>query len=460
MPLSDDLASLFLMASQAVAQRLTESAMPLTLPRMQTSVTRNRRDPGGWQSRNHEVQQNILAHQGSGLHKMMPLLPSEVSAMVVQCAQELVVAPESRLPFWAPFEGNGRLLVGGSEDPADYAANAADWTARHLVLPALLSHLAALPSLDSPTAEAANDFAQEVLAVAAADKLYYRIAVPIAGLDIPAKSDPVSLGRSTSLRRLSADEQGNIMREWGIGSSISGPLAFTALALVALQMDISTPRDRQYDHIDVVEGVARWLCAFQLCGYSIAGYFAAFGPYPRWTLPINMNLPLTLPSQPRKWSTLSEAGMLKVISVQRELSRYHTTEPASERDLALHRFHIGLARQNSVDSVLDYVIALESLLLPYSADARHGDLGYRFRVHGAHYIGKTKNRREAVANQLTGLYGLRSRLVHGNKYPTKAEIETGRSAAEDLVRRGLLRAVEEGFPTDVAFKRIVLGVLR
>lgn len=458
MSLNNDLASLFLTASEALVRRLAELGVPLTMPNVQASISRDKQDPSAWKSCNYEVQQNTLAHQGNALFNVMPLLTPEVSAMVARCAQELVADPESKLPFWSPFEGNGRLLISSPESSADYATDAADWTSRHLLLPALHSHLAALPSLDNVTPGDAQAFAEDVLRVAAANQLYYRVSVPIAGLDIAARSDPVSLGRDVIIRRLSEDEQGRIFRDWGIGSSISGPVAFTALPLVALQMDIFTPRGSQYEYADVNEGIARWLCVLQLCGYSVAGAFAAFGPYPRWVLPIHMNIPLTLARQPRKWSTLSNAGTRKVVSVQKKLLQYHIAEPTSEHDLALHRFHIGLARLNPVDSVLDHVIALESLLLPYDENARHGDLSYRFRVHGAYYIGKAKNRREAVAKQLTDLYGLRSRLVHGNKYPTKAEIDTGRSVAEDLARRGLLRAVDEGFPTAVTFKKTVLGI--
>jgi hypothetical protein len=456
MSIDDELVSLFLAASKTVAQHLASLGIPLTLPRTQTSVSRDRQNPDSWQSRNYEVQQNTLAHQGSALYSVIPLLPPEVSAIALQCAQSLVAVPESKLPFWSPFEGRGRLLATGPQDPADYTSDAADWTLRHLLLSALHDHLVALPSLDNASVEAAEDFAQDVLRVVTADRLNYRITVPIAGLNLRAKSSSISLGRDILFRRLSEDEQGNVMQRWGIGSSISGQGAFTAVPLSCLQIDISTPRDRQ--NPDAREDIARWLCALQLCGYSVAGYFAVFETNPRWVAPISMNIPLTLPSQPRKWSNLSEAGARKTVDIASKLTRYHITVPASEHDLALHRFHVGLGRLSSVDSVLDFVIALEALLLPYDEAARHGDLGYRFRVHGAHYMGRTKNQREEVAKQLTGLYGLRSNLVHGNKYPTVADIEAGRLAAEDLSRRGLLRAIGEGFPTAVTFKKTILGV--
>jgi hypothetical protein len=41
---------------------------------------------------------------------------------------------------------------------------------------------------------------------------------------------------------------------------------------------------------------------------------------------------------------------------------------------------------------------------------------------------------------------MRSRLVHGGKYPSLDEIKTARDDAQELARRGLLRAVQQGFP--------------
>ena len=103
------------------------------------------------------------------------------------------------------------------------------------------------------------------------------------------------------------------------------------------------------------------------------------------------------------------------------------------------------------------MIALESLLLPFDADARHAELGYRFRLHGARCLARTRNERREISRQLASLYGLRSRLVHGSGYPTAAEIEGGRASAETFARRGLLRAVRDGFPTDANFQDLILG---
>jgi hypothetical protein len=91
-------------------------------------------------------------------------------------------------------------------------------------------------------------------------------------------------------------------------------------------------------------------------------------------------------------------------------------------------------------------IALEALLLPYDENARRGDLGYRFRVHGAHYLCEHADERPEVAKQLSRVYEMRSRLVHGAKYPDRVHIRAVHDLAYDFAGRGLLRAVREGFP--------------
>jgi len=94
---------------------------------------------------------------------------------------------------------------------------------------------------------------------------------------------------------------------------------------------------------------------------------------------------------PRPWLTASD--LRAVVETAGMLERYDLDRPKSSQDLALHRFVAGIARQNATDAILDFTIALEALLLPYDRNARRGDLGYRFHIHGAHYLAARLGRR-------------------------------------------------------------------
>jgi len=55
------------------------------------------------------------------------------------------------------------------------------------------------------------------------------------------------------------------------------------------------------------------------------------------------------------------------------------------------------------------VISLENLLLGSKKDS---EIGYRFRVRGAHVLGLDLDSRKGIQRQLRDLYTLRSTIVH------------------------------------------------
>jgi hypothetical protein len=209
--------------------------------------------------------------------------------------------------------------------------------------------------------------------------------------------------------------------------------------------------------------------ALQLHGHWVAGDFYRVQSDPPWLMPIRQHLPLTAPGIVLGHSTLTPESFSTSLATARMLTGYGITQPRSPKDLALHRFFAGVARQgasdflpggadrNAADAVLDFTIALEALLLPYDENARHGDLGYRFRMHGAHFLADYPAQRAACARKLATIYEMRSRLVHGGKYPSLDEIKTARDDARDLARRGLLSAVLRGFPAAREFNQMILG---
>lgn len=452
-PLQSDLAALLIRAGTDAARRLRELNLPLTITEQQTLATRDGENCNSWGISQINSEKSALSLRSGFFPRAAPLLTADTISAARDCAARIVELPESNLPFFSPFEGYGRVLISGPEEadlgPVDFQNDAVGWTLRHLLLPALFGYMGANSKPQRISAAVARNFANEVLDVATADDIKYRVTLPLAGITVASR---IALAnRSVTFRPLSLAEQGNIITAWGLTTSNFG----VTLPVAALGVTISTRRNEH--NPDTRELMSKWLCAFMLHGYSVTGYRATIQSYPVWLQPFSSQAPVALPSNTATWSSLTPSGAGKLLKSVGMLQKYSISDPRSERDLALHRFSSGAARSNHVDGILDFVIALESLLLPYDEDARRGDLGYRFRLHGAHYLSKTKSERPGIAKQLTDLYSLRSRLVHGGKYPSGAEIQTGWNSARQLAQLGLYRAVVEGFPSAVQFKAMLLG---
>jgi hypothetical protein len=212
---SEALASLFLTVSKVVAGRITAESWPLTVPMQKTLVERNKADLDNWWGSTVEVQQNVFAHHDAPLHQLAPLLPPEVASTVLTCASNLVTLPASNLPFWSVFGDKSGVLMKVTEvdQQVSDSDGAANWTASHLLLPALLAHLINLPSVDVADTDAAQRFATEVMHVATAQELSYIVTVPLAGIDVKAKSGVVRANEDVFIRRLSSEEQGALLED-------------------------------------------------------------------------------------------------------------------------------------------------------------------------------------------------------------------------------------------------------
>jgi hypothetical protein len=82
---------------------------------------------------------------------------------------------------------------------------------------------------------------------------------------------------------------------------------------------------------------------------------------------------------------------------------------------ALHRFILGRQRTDLNDKVVDYVIALESLLLTQEGSAINQELSYRFAINGAILLWKARRNesKKELFKKLKSAYKIRSTIVHG-----------------------------------------------
>jgi Apea-like HEPN len=448
------LADLFLASGASIAHRMQQLGLPPLTGVELSVIERERNGPGSWGVATRKETLNTLTvgwHNSQGA----PWLPSANIIQARNCASMLVQV-SATLPFWGPLSGSGDLLVERPEDHTScpsYDDDPLEWATRQLVLPALWWHLCALPHTNIRDASKALAFADEVIQVALDEHLWYRVFAPLSGMVLQHSSDKMTDG-DISIRSISDAEQG----EWFMQYSHTSGRHLMGSEPPQVVLEVRVPGPRKLQHTPVGGLAPSLLLAFQLHRYDIAGSYAPEHSDPRWIHSFAYHVPITLPGRtknPQATPELAPSEFRAVTETARLLAGYNILQPQSPRDLALHRFALGTARSNAADALLDFTIALEALLLP---DDSRGDLGYRFRIHGGHYLAREPHDREGIAEKLQEIYKMRSRFVHGGKYPDQVRISATRDTAREFIRRGLLRAVHEGFPNSETFAQMALGI--
>jgi hypothetical protein len=128
--------------------------------------------------------------------------------------------------------------------------------------------------------------------------------------------------------------------------------------------------------------------------------------------------------------------------------------PQARHETALHRFLLGAAEVNNADSLIDYVIALEAVLLP---DGSAGELGLRLALFGASYLGSSAEERKALDREFRDVYTMRSQLVHGAKHPRYEDVGSMTRIARRLAAAVLVKGLRGGWPSQEQLRDLVLS---
>ncbi|MGW0495772.1 hypothetical protein ACWD0Z_10185 [Streptomyces sp. NPDC003007] len=440
----------FTAAAEDVAAAVKRGGHTLVVPMNQSFVVRED-NPENYKTESRVVARNVIDYRVPPEYgRDDAILSDELAAEGLDIAGAVAALSQARLPFFAPFSRD--ILIPRRETPHPaYHDDPADWVRGNLLLPALYAHLASLASLGVVSDQQAQHFADEVLTFAAAPGMTYRTVVPLAGIQLEPGKEELRLLDGVKLRRLTADEEANLAQ-----AHLQDPFSPFSLPLCALELDCVT--GRLESNPDVRPLVEPWLNAFELQGHQVTGQRATTRSFPEWIGLGTLHLPLNLRRMTRQWSVVTEADLADLALIVREFSKYDLkNKKTATHALALHRYHLGMGKESDVESLLDFVISLEAILLPRDGQVGHSDLSYRFRVHGAHYLASTADERHDVYKRMGDLYGLRSTLVHGGKYPDDAKIREARGDAESFARKALNRALREGFPGAYTFLDLVLG---
>jgi hypothetical protein len=324
------------------------------------------------------------------------------------------------------------------------------------VLAPTLSYLMQVDNLAVGQPELALSLAEEVLSILRTGECIIRQSVLLEGLKL---DEDVAHG-SSRIRALSPIERGQFLEPHLLmGSSRYRSLvAGGRMSMPAheLEVDVPTQDVRQVSMLpppDLL--IALQLHQVPIVGPGVVqariipewyGLGVSSGPIPMQRWPVE--------AQPH---ALNQAQFDVAWETTDQLKGYRIDDPQRTPELALRRSNIGNGREDAADALVDFVIALEALLLPYDEQTRRSEMTYRFRMHGAHFISSMPIERREIYQQLGSLYEIRSRLVHGAKYPSANDVQSAQRAARGLAARGLLKAVQVGFPDVAHFQRALLG---
>lgn len=444
----------FIESATAIKERMHELGISQNMSTTRQAIVRNE---SSVHSRPEEITENTLRSR-EFMSAMSPWLADDHIDRVRVSVDKLVETSEGTLPFNIS-RSPGYFPVVHSQDSLppseiDYRNDRVEWIMHYLIYPALQFHLESLPRIDQLVESQASTFATDVMTVACDTRMRYKVSIPIDSL-APEGAKQIDIREEGIVfRTLSTEEQSHWM-QW---SRIAGTRGFGDIFFPQAVLEYYLSGPRNDDEILDTSKPTRFVQALQFHGFEPLTRLIALQSVPSWLSMGESHQPYLVQEYATRTATLKENELLDVARTAKLLVKYSTVKRYQQHRLAIDRFVAGVARSHDSDALIDFTVALENLLLPYDPETRHSNLSYRFRMHGAHYLSRALSDRVEVSKNLGEIYKARSALVHGgSKEAASLKTETFENARE-YARRGLLRAMHEGFPGASEFNKMILGV--
>lgn len=405
-------------------------------------------DSGGWSTREEAVSRSSwstgFSQAGIG---------ATVDDEGEQLASALFEEHEDTLPFFGPDPAqlNGRLAHPELRDDPRFERGL--FHALLMLDRALGAYLGRLSSLDADDEQLSRMISAELLAYARSAESELTWSVPLFG--IAPVGSTASFG-DVHLRSLTALEAGRLLETGTLDRDDPtspqlhsfGFLKERHLLSGMQRYDkrIGTPGD-YFPH--------RLLLAAQLHGARVSGSgWMLRLPQPSWLHSWRGGAPISMSARADGSPSLpvTDNDLAQWVAMANGFGDQIFEQPTDAHDVALHRFATAPARDADADALVDYVVALEAVLLPGIRE----ELRFRFQVHGACFLRDDLAGRRAVQTELRSVYDLRSRLVHGGGAPTHTRILEATTSAAELARTALSRTVRDGWPSATDFETLLL----
>lgn len=295
------------------------------------------------------------------------------------------------------------------------------WTDKHVVRPTVAEYLRLLRSLDTPDADIATQVAIDLVSHARDKQYEVVISLLVDGLETGADIVEVEGLRVRRLDRFEAGAAAAVhlrrrrdFDDWHLPTH----LAFTGTApRHVIQVRRRTDSEGVRRGIGG-GGITAVVLAFELLGFDLAGTgFYSEVPQPRWLAGASRGAPIQIASHSGDSRSIDAGDLASVWELVAKLPDGAGDHPTTPETFALHRFMLGCARRDAVDAVVDFVIAMEAVLLR----GQQGEPTFRFAAQGGAFLEPPGPARRKAFEDLRHLYAIRSDIVHGGtRFPSTA----------------------------------------
>lgn len=344
-------------------------------------------------------------------------------------------------------------------DRPDFEHDPEGWIGAEVCRPLGVAYLTQLEDLSADDEALVCRLTDELLTFLESPGVPHRLRLLVGGVDLPGG---VVQHDEFRIRDLTTEEIAQVWDFRWSDETDTSPIGrafgtmFYPTALMTMDFD-GTRVDREGGAKET-DRFAALLAALSLVGIDVEAGDprAQMRIHPHWlgggvrgTPPLAIR---TAESKTVTNSALTPESFARAVQLAQQIPPNAWQRPRSHRDVVWHRYIQGMARQQAVDQLFDLVVAMESCLVNDDKE-----LGHKFGLFGAQFVGRDGVDRLEIRDQLMSLYRLRSKLAHGGAFPSQTEIQTGAEIAKALCRRILLKCLETGWPDPTELDKQLLS---
>lgn len=375
-----------------------------------------------------------------------PVGLSEFSMLAIQMPARSVAAPIAH--SLVDVYGDECQVWSAAAQPS-WDEGPAEWVEGHLLSPLAWEYMDGLSNIDRGDDDLAKKLAAGLVELLSNDTVTFVTSLALAGVSFD--EEPLSID-DVSFRRLNSRELGSLMGGWmprASGRRDAVPAPHEA-AVERWAMEVRTSCTKAEQPWSKYRP-DRILLALQLLGYEPHGR----GRARTWTEPPpstwhgfqGYRLPRHGESRP-----CSADDLQRALRLADRLPEGVFAGGSSPHEIALHRFLLGSGEDVLSDALIDHAISLEAVLLEDNKELR-----FKLSLFGACYLDTDIEERHLVFKRLTNVYDTRSDLVHGVGKADPERVSEAARDARELAGRVLVKAVEQGWPTQEQLKDLCLS---